>query len=60
MKVTIEEVFNDRAALEAEMAKAANDPLFQADVAEVMEDFKYVDGEYLDEDEGQEKQHTPL
>ncbi len=35
------------------MMQAANDPLFQADVAEIMEDFKYVDREHLGEDEDQ-------
>lgn len=33
------------------MMQAANDPLFQADVAEIMEDFKYVDREHFGEDE---------
>jgi hypothetical protein len=39
-------------SLEEEMKKAAQDPLFLADVAEVMEDFKDVDREHFgDEDD---------
>ena len=35
---------------DAEMAMAANDPLFLADVAEVMDDFKFVDFEKIDDE----------
>lgn len=49
--VIVQDAPDEKGAFEAAMAEAANDPLFLADIDEVMEDFKYVDREHSGEDE---------